>query len=30
MSGRKGLYVSADEMIQKLEKRIFLESKERE
>jgi len=29
MSGRKGLYVSADEMVQKLEKRIFLESKER-
>ena len=29
MSGRKGLYINADEMIQKLEKRIFLESKER-
>jgi arginyl-tRNA synthetase len=29
MSGRKGLYVNADEIIEKLEKRIFLESKER-
>jgi len=29
MSGRKGLYINADEMVQKLEKRIFLESKER-
>jgi len=29
MSGRKGLYINADEMIEKLEKRIFVESKER-
>ena len=29
MSGRKGLYINADEIIEKLEKRIFLESKER-
>ena len=29
MSGRKGLYINADEMIEKLEKRIYLESKER-
>jgi len=29
MSGRKGLYIIADEIIEKLEKRIFLESKER-
>jgi len=29
MSGRKGLYVNADEIIAKLEKHIFLESKER-
>ena len=29
MSGRKGLYINADEIIGKLEKRIFLESKER-
>jgi len=29
MSGRKGLYINADEMIEKLEKRIFAESKER-
>jgi len=29
MSGRKGLYINADEIIAKLEKRIFLESKER-
>ena len=29
MSGRKGIYVNADEIIEKLEKRIFLESKER-
>jgi len=29
MSGRKGLYINADEIIAKLEKHIFLESKER-
>ena len=29
MSGRKGLYINADEIIEKLEKRIYLESKER-
>ena len=29
MSGRKGLYINADEIITKLEKHIFLESKER-
>jgi len=29
MSGRKGLYINAGEMIEKLEKRIFVESKER-
>lgn len=29
MSGRKGLYINADEIIGKLEKHIFLESKER-
>ena len=29
MSGRKGLYINADEMIEKLEKRVYLESKER-
>ena len=29
MSGRKGLYINADEMIEKLEKHIFLESKGR-
>ena len=29
MSGRRGLYINADEIIEKLEKRIFLESKER-
>ena len=29
MSGRKGLYINVDEMIEKLEKRIYLESKER-
>ena len=29
MSGRKGLYINADEIIAKLEKHIFLESKQR-
>ena len=29
MSGRKGLYINADEIFEKLEKRIYLESKER-
>ena len=29
MSGRKGLYINADEIIEKLEKRVYLESKER-
>ena len=29
MSGRKGIYINADEIIGKLEKHIFLESKER-
>jgi len=29
MSGRKGIYINADEMIAKLEKHVFLESKER-
>ena len=29
MSGRKGLYINADEIITKLEKHIFLESKQR-
>ena len=29
MSGRKGLYINADEIIAKLEKYVFLESKER-
>ena len=29
MSGRKGLYINAGEIIEKLEKRIYLESKER-
>ena len=29
MSGRKGIYINADEIIAKLEKHIFLESKER-
>ena len=29
MSGRKGLYINADEIIEKLEKHIFLESKGR-
>ena len=30
MSGRKGLYINADEMIEKLEKRIFVEIKRKE
>jgi len=29
MSGRKGIYINADEIIAKLEKHVFLESKER-